>query len=290
MAACGANARTTSAATAALLWLTCWRRNRNWRFRLLVSMVSRSIWGRWFVGRARRQGRACVVVVQRSEASAGGAGHRRTRLLLRACVCRAWHTAMSHNRRRGAAAAAQQHAHHFYAAEASQHQRLEQLAADAASAHRQHTRPRDLRVRRRVWRRVWDGVGRGVWRGVAWRVRGAFHSQVRPAHVPSTQMCSSASTHACSCALHTGRQRTLCLKAGSNSTAGQGGNAGGAAAVCGVGASAAVMASWIGRGDVWAVPGVWLTSAAAAGAVWCRADQALLFKRGPAGSSRSRGG
>lgn len=41
--ALGRNARTESAATLALLSPTCFLRNRNWRFRLLVSIVSMSI-------------------------------------------------------------------------------------------------------------------------------------------------------------------------------------------------------------------------------------------------------
>lgn len=84
MRAAGANAATTSAATCALLFPTWCFRNRNWRLRLLVSMVSRSTWwrglqgGAW-AGRARGAGAGGTARTARSGAARGdGARRRRT--------------------------------------------------------------------------------------------------------------------------------------------------------------------------------------------------------------------
>lgn len=68
MCAVGAKACTTSAATCALLWPTWLRRNRNWRLRLLVSIVSRSIW--WGVAMAMHVG--VVLICEQGRKKGGG--------------------------------------------------------------------------------------------------------------------------------------------------------------------------------------------------------------------------
>lgn len=104
MWASGAKLATTSAATRALLCPTCARRNRNWRLRLLVSMVSRST---WHYGREHGAGDDLMVLARHAACSSPPV------------ACDGCRHAIP------ALAVEMQPPHHFNLPESGQHQRFE---------------------------------------------------------------------------------------------------------------------------------------------------------------------